>query len=173
MTYSCTRIHTVALICLVTLTSACQERGVGAGGGMWGSSQPQPNAALQSLVDGTSLDAVVAGPQMPAAERTRLVDQVRRVYKDLNYQLIWIDGDRPSSRYGQFVKVLDAADDSRLAGGAVQSAYRRSVGQREDFRRTGAGARRQNHGGVSPVLRASDGRASRSARAAVAVDVEA
>src|SRR5688572_2950170 len=83
MTYSCTRIHTVALICLVLLTSACQERGVGAGRGMWGSSQPQPNAALQSLVDGKSLDAVVAGPQMPGAERTRMVDQVRRVYKDL------------------------------------------------------------------------------------------
>jgi murein L,D-transpeptidase YcbB/YkuD len=83
---------------------------------MWGSSQPQPNAALQSLVDGKSLDAVVAGPQMPAAERTRMVDQVRRVYKDLNYQLVWIDGDRPSSRYGQLVKALDAAATHGLPG---------------------------------------------------------
>ena len=83
---------------------------------MWGASQPQPNAALQSLVDGKSLDAVVAGPQMPAAERTRMVDQVRRVYKDLNYQLVWIDGDRLSSRYGQFVKALDAAATHGLPG---------------------------------------------------------
>ena len=115
MTRSCTWINTFALICLVALTSACQERSAGAGGGIWGSSQPQPNAALQSLVEGKALDAVVADPQMPAAERARLVDQVRRVYKDQNYQLIWIDGDRPSERYRQFVKALDAADDSRLA----------------------------------------------------------
>jgi len=89
---------------------------VGAGGGMWGSSQPRPNAALQSLVDGTSLEAAVASPQMPAAERTRMVDQVRRVYKDLNYQLVWIDGDRPSNRYGQLVKALDAAATHGLPG---------------------------------------------------------
>ena len=31
-----------------------------------------------------------------------------------NYQLIWIDGDRPSDRYREFVKVLDAADDHGL-----------------------------------------------------------
>ena len=51
---------------------------------------------------------------MPVAERARLVDQVRRFYKDQNYQLIWIDGDSPSERYRQFVKALDAADDHGL-----------------------------------------------------------
>jgi murein L,D-transpeptidase YcbB/YkuD len=117
MNHSCTKIHTLALFCLVTLTSACQERSAGAGGGMWGSSQPQPNAALQSLVEGQSLDAAVSGPQMPTAERARLADQVRRVYADLNYQLIWIDSERPSSRYAQFVKVVTTADDRGLPSG--------------------------------------------------------
>src|SRR5687768_13019507 len=101
-----TRFNTVALACLIAFTSACQERGSGAGGGMWGASQPQPNAALQSLVTGNTLGTLVAGPQTPAAERTRLIDQLRRVYKDQNYQLIWIDGDRPSNRYREFVKAL-------------------------------------------------------------------
>ncbi len=113
MKHSCTEIHTVALICLVSLTSACQERSA-AGGGMWGSSQPQPNAALQSLVEGQSLNAAVSLPQMSDPERARLVDQVRRVYKDLNYQLVWIEGDRPSSRYAQLVKVVSTADDRGL-----------------------------------------------------------
>lgn len=114
MTHPCTRIHTVALVCLISFTAACQERTAGTTGGSWGYSQPQPNAALQSLVEGKTLGALVAGPQTPAAERTRLVDQVRRVYKDQNYQLIWIDGDRPSNRYRQFAKALDAADDHGL-----------------------------------------------------------
>jgi murein L,D-transpeptidase YcbB/YkuD len=116
MTHSCTKINTFALVCLVTLASACQERGSGASGGLWGSSQPQPNAALQSFVEGTSLEAAVTGPQMPPAERARLIDHVRRVYKDLNYQLLWIDGDRAASRYGQFVKMLDAAPTHGLPG---------------------------------------------------------
>jgi L,D-transpeptidase YcbB len=117
MTNSCTRIHAFALICLVALTSACQDRNSrseGAGGGWWGSPQAQPNAALQSLVDGKALETAIAGPQMPTAERTRLADHVRRVYKDLNYQLVWIDGDRPASRYAEFVKALDAAADHGL-----------------------------------------------------------
>jgi murein L,D-transpeptidase YcbB/YkuD len=110
MTRLCTWIDTFALVSLVVLTSACQEGGAGARSGIWGHSQPQPNAALQSFVEGKALNAAVAGPEMPAAERTRIVDQVRRIYKDLNYQLIWIDGDRRSERYQQFVKALDAAD---------------------------------------------------------------
>jgi murein L,D-transpeptidase YcbB/YkuD len=114
MTCSCTKIHTFALICLLSLSAACQERSAGAGGGIWGSTQPQPNAALQSLVEGKGLETAVAGSQLPAAERTRLVEHVRRVYKDLNYQLIWIDGDRPSARYTEFTKTLNAADDHGL-----------------------------------------------------------
>ena len=70
---------------------------------------------------------VVAGPQMPAAERTRLTDQVRRIYKDQNYQLIWIDGDRPSSRYRQFAKALDAADDHGLPAELYTMPIARSV----------------------------------------------
>ena len=84
---------------------------------MWGSSQPQPNAALQTLNQSNTLDAIVAAPHMPAADRARLVDQVRRVYKDLNYQLIWIDGDRPSARYAEFAKALASADDHGLPAG--------------------------------------------------------
>jgi murein L,D-transpeptidase YcbB/YkuD len=103
MIHSCARIHTLALVCLVALTSACQDR----------AAQP-PNAALQSLVEGKALDAALAGSQMPAAERARLVDHVRRFYKDHNYQLIWIDGDRPADRYRQFVNALEAADEHGL-----------------------------------------------------------
>ena len=51
---------------------------------------------------------------MTGPERTRLADQVRRVYADERYQLIWIDGDRPSTRYDAFAKALAAADDNGL-----------------------------------------------------------
>ena len=117
MKFWCTQIHTFALICLITLTSACQERTEGtSGGGWWGSTQtqPQPNAALQTLVEGKALESAIAGPQIPAAERTRLTDHVRRVYKDLNYQLIWIDGENPARRYTEFAKALGAAESHGL-----------------------------------------------------------
>ena len=116
MTYPCTKIHTFALACLVALTSACQERSEGANGGWWGSSQTQtqPNAALQALVDGKALEGAVAGPQTPAAERARLAEHVRRVYKDLNYQLIWIDGESPSRRFAELAMALAAAETHGL-----------------------------------------------------------
>jgi len=114
MTRLCIYLNTCALIALAALSSACQERAAGAGGRAWGYTEPEPNAALQSLVESKSLDGIAAGSEMPPAERTRLVDQVRRIYKDQNYQLIWIDGDRPSERYRQFIKALDAADDHGL-----------------------------------------------------------
>jgi murein L,D-transpeptidase YcbB/YkuD len=117
MKYSWTKIHTFALICLVTLTSACQERSSGAGGSTWwGSSpsQPQPNAALQTLVEGKALETAIAGPQIPPAERTRLTEHVRRVYKDLNYQLIWIDGESPARRYTEFATALGSAESHGL-----------------------------------------------------------
>ena len=113
MTGLCTGINTFALVSLVAIASACQDRNsrsAGVGGGAWGYSPPQPNAALQSFVEGKELDAAAAGPEMPATDRARLVEQVRRVYRDQNYQLIWIDGDRPSEKYRQFAKALDAAD---------------------------------------------------------------
>jgi L,D-transpeptidase YcbB len=97
----------------MALATGCQERS--AGSVIWGdSSQPPPNAALQSLVEGSGLQNAVTGPHMPAAERTRLIEQVRRVYKDHSYRLFWIDGDRPSERYRQFTKVLTAADQHGL-----------------------------------------------------------
>ncbi len=105
MKHSCTQIHTFALVCLVTLTSGCQDRISRSAGA---------NAALQSLVEGKALESAIAGPQIPPAERTRLIEHVRRVYKDLNYQLIWIDGERPSRRYGEFAKALGAADTHGL-----------------------------------------------------------
>lgn len=132
MTRSCTRIHTFALVCLIASATACQERTAGAGGGIWGSStasQPQPNAALQAYVDGKTLDSAIAAPEMPAAERTRLTDQVRRVYKDHGYQLIWIDGDRPSERYRQFAEALESADDHGLPRALYQLPIQDSSGK--------------------------------------------
>ena len=116
MTRSCTRINTFVLACLVALTSACQDRTTGAGRGTWGysPSEPQPNPALQTFVDSKTLDTVVAAPEMPANERKHLVEQVRSVYKNHNYQFIWIDGDSLSNRYQQFAKALDSADDHGL-----------------------------------------------------------
>ena len=116
MTRSCTRINTFALACLIALTSACQDRTSGAGRGTWGysTSQPQPNPALQTFVDGKSLDSVVATTEIPSDERKRLVEQVRRVYKNQNYQFIWVDGQSLSNRYRQFAKVLQSADDHGL-----------------------------------------------------------
>ena len=114
MTRLCSWISTSAVLVLVGFSSACQERSAGAGGRAWGDSQPQPNAALQSFVENKSLDAIFAHADTPAAERARLVKQLRRVYKDQNYQLIWIDDDRPSERYRQFVEALNAADEHGL-----------------------------------------------------------
>ena len=120
MIRSCTWINTVALAALVTSASGCQEKGAGAGGGSWGYSQPEPNAALQSFVSGTGLEKSVGDAQMRAPDRKRLVDQVRRLYTDQNYQLIWIDGEQPSDRYRQLTKVLDTAD----AHGLPRALYR-------------------------------------------------
>src|SRR5687767_12177217 len=116
MTRSCTRINTFTLICFIALTSACQDRTAGAGGGTWGysASQPQPNAELQTFVDGKTLDTIVAAPEITADERKRLLEQVRRVYKNHNYQFIWVDGENLSNRYRQFAKVLQSADDHGL-----------------------------------------------------------
>jgi murein L,D-transpeptidase YcbB/YkuD len=114
MTRSCPWIDTFVVVFLVTVASGCQERNVAAGGGASEYSEPQPNAALRSFVEGKALDAAWARPEMPTAERVRLVDQVRRIYRDHNYRLIWIDGNRLSERYHQFSKALDAADDHGL-----------------------------------------------------------
>jgi L,D-transpeptidase YcbB len=105
MDRTCTRIVTFLLCLLAAIDfTACQERG----------SAAQPNTALRALVDGSTLDTIVIGPQMPAAERTLLTDQVRRFYNGQNYQIIWSDGERPSSRYAQLEKVLRAANDRGL-----------------------------------------------------------
>jgi murein L,D-transpeptidase YcbB/YkuD len=70
---------------------------------------------LQTLLEDKSrMQMVAAGPHMSATERARLADQVRRFYESQHHQLIWIDGDRPSSRYRQLLKVLQAADDHGL-----------------------------------------------------------
>jgi murein L,D-transpeptidase YcbB/YkuD len=105
MTLLCRRINTVAIVALVALTAACQERSADA---------PQPNAALQSWVESRSWEASAASTEMAPAERRRLIDQVRRVYKDQNYQFIWIDGDRLSDRFSQFAKALDSAESHGL-----------------------------------------------------------
>src|SRR5688572_13931653 len=115
MNYPCTRSDALALLLLAAIAaSACQDRSSGAEGGMWGYSAPQPNAALQALVDGKGLEAIVTGPQMAPAERARLIDQVRRFYQSQNYRLVWIDGNRATRRYAELEKVLNAAEDHGL-----------------------------------------------------------
>lgn len=84
--------------------AACQDR----------NSEPQPNAALQSLVEGKTLEALIAAPEIPAAERTRLADQIRRFYKGQSYRLVWLDGDRPARRYQELIKVLNTANEQGL-----------------------------------------------------------
>lgn len=105
MIRSCTWIHTIALAAIVAGAASCQERSAGAGG-----SRPQPDTALQAFVEGNRLDTAVGNAQTRAAERKRLADQIRRLYREENYQFIWLDGDQPSDRYRQFVKLLDTAD---------------------------------------------------------------
>jgi hypothetical protein len=101
-----TRIYTLALsFALAITTAACQERSSGA---------TSPNPALQSFVESKSLESVIDGPQMTAAERTRLADQVRRFYKAQAYQLVWIDGEHPSKHYQELVKVLGTANEHGL-----------------------------------------------------------
>ena len=107
---TCAWINTLFLLCFAVLASACQDRA----GGASTESQKTPNAALQSFIEGKGLDAVIAGPQMSAGDQKRFADQVRRVYAEQGYQLIWIDGDRPSDRYRAFAKALDASDTHGL-----------------------------------------------------------
>jgi len=105
---TCAWINTLLLLCLALASASCLDRAGGA------SPDSQPNAALQTFVDGKALNAAISAPQMTDGERTRLADQVRRVYADQHYQLIWIDGDRLSARYHTFSKALAAADDHGL-----------------------------------------------------------
>ncbi|HKY20824.1 MAG TPA: L,D-transpeptidase family protein [Vicinamibacterales bacterium] len=98
---------------LIAASAACQERG-SAGSSWWGYSEPQADPALQSLVEGKTLEALITAPQMPVAERTRLADQTRRFYKRQNYQPTWIGGGRPSKRYQELIKVLSAAEEHGL-----------------------------------------------------------
>jgi len=107
---TCAWINTLFLLCLALVASACQDRA----GGASRTSQSEPNAALQTFVDGKGLNAAISAPQMTDAERTRLADQVRRAYAGHGYQLIWIDGDRPSARYRTFSKAVAAADEQGL-----------------------------------------------------------
>ncbi len=105
MIRTCTRIVTLLLgFVSVVSVAACQERG----------SAAQPDESLRTLVESKSLETAVSGPQMTSAERARLADQVRRFYRGVDFQLMWVDGNRPSTRYGQLAKVLDAAADQGL-----------------------------------------------------------
>ncbi len=89
---------------IAAAVGGCQDR----------SSAAEPDPALQSLVDGASLNAAVQGPRMAASERTRLTDHVRRFYKGQNYQLVWTDDARPSDRYRQLTETLGRAGDHGL-----------------------------------------------------------
>ena len=102
---SCTQIHTLVLACVIPAAIACQERSP---------ASAEVHRALQSVVQAKTLGTVVGGPAMPAAELTRLVEQVRRFYGSMNYQLVWIDGDRPSNRYRELERILGRAGDHGL-----------------------------------------------------------
>lgn len=114
-----TRIHTLSQFVLCSIAAlifaACQERSAGSGSGR--SPSPQTNAALHALVEGAAIDDAVAGAQMTAAEHRRLVDHVRAFYKSDGYQLIWIDGNKPSRRYRELRQTLGAAEDHGLPAG--------------------------------------------------------
>jgi L,D-transpeptidase YcbB len=100
MTIRCPGIHTVIAAFLIGTMAGCQEPSAGS---------KEANPAVESFIQGKSLLTVVPGPDMPRAEQTRLVDQIRRFYAEVNYQPVWITGDRPSSRYREFAKALDTA----------------------------------------------------------------
>ena len=105
-----TKTHTLLLAVALLASSGCHSIDSHSSGFFGtGGADPEPNPALQALVDGEGLRALVSGPQMSADERTRLTDQVRRFYATEHYQLIWIDNDRPSSRYAQLTKALAGA----------------------------------------------------------------
>jgi murein L,D-transpeptidase YcbB/YkuD len=116
MNQLCPRIHTLTVAALLLITTAACQGGLpGASGSRYPwTSETQAYPALQALVEGKSLEALVNGPGTTKSELTRLVDHVRRFYQGQNYQLIWIDGDRPSDRYRQLAKELDAADENGL-----------------------------------------------------------
>ena len=105
MRFPCPRIHTLVLALTTLAGAACQERSTGS---------VDANPAVQSFVQSKSLESAVAHPDMPAAERTRLADQVRRFYANVNYRPVWITTDRPSHRFHEFAKALDAAGDHGL-----------------------------------------------------------
>jgi murein L,D-transpeptidase YcbB/YkuD len=101
-------------VLLILGTAACQEQSAGAGRSFWSSAPPEPNPAVLSLVESNTLSRLIQGPEITATERTRIADQLRRFYKAQDYKLIWIDGDGPSSRYRDLVRVLSAAGDHGL-----------------------------------------------------------
>jgi len=109
----CTRVHTLLLV--LVATTACH----GTGGSYFqrSASQPEPNAALQALVEGDGLRAAAAALQLTPAERTQLVDQTRRFYKVEHHQLIWSDGGRPSKRAVQLATIVGTAEDNGLPAG--------------------------------------------------------
>jgi murein L,D-transpeptidase YcbB/YkuD len=108
MDRTCTQIVTLLLFLVALVTTACQERSGAV------VEAPPANAVLRQLVDGKTIESAVSRPHMPASERARLVDQVRRFYQGQNYQLVWIERNRPSHRFAELQKVLNAAADHGL-----------------------------------------------------------
>jgi murein L,D-transpeptidase YcbB/YkuD len=109
MIRTCTQIVTLLLVPVALAATACQERGAAV-------STPAPvaNAAVRQLVDGKTLESSINGAQMSAAERAQLIGQVRRFYQAQNYQLVWSDRGKPSSRYAELQKVIASAADQGL-----------------------------------------------------------
>ena len=93
---SCTWINTLSLLCLAFVASACQERRGRRRCGRLAAATQRRAAGVRRKERRSN--AAIAGPQMPAAERTRSSIRSGASTRISNYQLIWIDGDRPSSQ---------------------------------------------------------------------------
>jgi murein L,D-transpeptidase YcbB/YkuD len=94
------RIYTLlfAVALLAVSLTACRER-----------IDARANPALQALVQGKKLEAIVAAPVMTSAERRLLAEQIRTFYQGVNYQLVWVRGEGPSRRYRELSEVLASA----------------------------------------------------------------
>ena len=171
---SCTWINTFAVVCIAGFGTACQERSAGAGAGAGDLRRRNRTPRCSRWSRERRSPRVISGPQMTAAERTRLADQVRRVYKDQNYQLIWIDGDRfVGAATASSPSALDAAGDHGLPRALYAASIEDPSAKQERISPDRAPELdATNYGVVPPVLHASVGWPPRPPRNPVAVDVE-
>jgi len=94
------RLAVAALAYAAALVSGCgRDRGVSS----------QQAAALKAIVEGRALAPIVRDASADA-DAKRLTDQVRRFYRDQKYQLVWIDGDKPTRRFKELTDAIASAN---------------------------------------------------------------